>query len=140
MELLPTCFCSQQYILLAYLTRFSSLGSCSGTGENWMARFGTNGHFQNIRIPFSAFRRLDSAIAEAPQQLDPTAIRRLALSFENRSRQSTKSRGNDLAGLSSQADRDFLVELNRVHVGISSFTSFAVCEVQCYCRCQQAQV
>ena len=91
-----------------------------------MARFGTNGHFQNIRIPFSAFRRVDSAIGEAPQQLDPKTVRNLALSFENRSRQATKPRGNDLAGLSSQADRDFLVELNRINVGCSQFSLFAL--------------
>lgn len=82
-----------------------------------MGRFTTTGSFQNVRIPYSAFRRMDDGLGAAPQRLDPAAVRKLAICFENRSRQAKAARNTrDLESLSSRADREFKLELNRIHV------------------------
>lgn len=91
-----------------------------------MARFGTNNHFQNVRIPFSAFRRMDSAAREGRLQLDPRDVRMLSVSFENRGRPSSNSRGKDLGMLSSRSDREFCLELNRIMVGL--WSGLAACK------------
>lgn len=84
-----------------------------------MGRFTTTGSFQNVRIPYSAFRKMDDGMGVGPQRLNPAAVRKLAIIFDNRSRQSKLARTRDtrdLDSLSSRADREFKLELNRIHV------------------------
>ena len=82
-----------------------------------MARFNTTTHFQNIRLPFNAFRRMEGPPAgEGPQVLDPAAVRKLAVRFDNRGRPPKKVTSNDLTGLSDRNDRDFSLEINRINV------------------------
>ena len=81
-----------------------------------MARFNTTTHFQNIRLPFNAFRKMEGPTGEGPQVLDPAAVRKLAIRFDNRGRPPKKVASNDLTGLSDRGDRDFSLEINRINV------------------------
>jgi hypothetical protein len=87
-----------------------------------MARFQTTGKFQNVRIPYNAFRKVGSQEEGPAQQMRPEEIRKLALVVENRTRQSRKDsrekpRRDYAAELLSGAENNkFALELNRIHV------------------------
>lgn len=93
----------------------------SESGDTYMARFQTTGKFQNVRIPYNAFRKVGSQEEGPAQQMRPEEIRKLALVVENRTRQSRKDsrekpRRDYAAELLSGAENNkFALELNRIH-------------------------
>lgn len=94
--------------------------ACVENGDSYTARFPTDGSFQNIRIPFKAFRRTEEAVGEAVQQLDPRAIRSISLRVDLKSQpqvKRTKKATKDLPSLSDSSTQGaFRLELNRIHV------------------------
>jgi len=96
-----------------------------------MARFQTTGKFQNVRIPYNAFRRVSSqeeGLTPGPAQpMQPETIRKLALVVENRNRQSRGAGGRGggrgqadvVESISRTKDNIFKLELNRIHVSSS---------------------
>ena len=81
-----------------------------------MARFSTNNAFQNVRIPYSAFRKTEGASEDAPQRVRPEDIRQVGLLAEFRNRPSKQAEARDLDSLTDRSDREFKLEINRIHV------------------------
>lgn len=85
-------------------------------GDSYISRFSTNGSFQNVRIPYNAFRKNEGASEEAPQQMLPEDIRSLAVMAEYRARSAKRSEARDLDSMMDRSDREFKLEINRIHV------------------------
>ena len=91
-----------------------------------MARFTTNNTFQNVRIPYSAFRKNESSSEEAPQILRPQDMRKLGVLAEYRNKPSKALENGDLASLTDRSDKQFKLEINRIHVSPALFKIFTL--------------
>ena len=85
-------------------------------GDTYVARFNTNSAFQNVRIPFSAFRKNESSSEEAPQILRPQDMRKLGILAEYRNRPNKALENGDISSLTDRSDKQFKLEINRIHV------------------------
>ena len=98
----------------------SSVLAVAETGDSFTARFQTTGHFQNIRIPYKAFRPTEETVGEAAQSLDPRLIKSLSLRVDLKGqpqvKKSRKPTQKDLSSLSDSTQGAFKLELNRIHV------------------------
>ena len=116
--MLPSCpaLCSKSLALSCQL--------CAESGDTYTARFSTNNYaFQNIRVPYNAFRRNEGASEDAPYQLRPQDIRKMGIMAEYRSRAPRMTEMRDLESMTDRSDRQFKLEINRIHVSHSSTTS-----------------